>query len=64
MLVISAIHAALSAILGLHLGVWLRCSIGAAMVVAGALLFTAAWAMTGFKRLVFRRQAAADAMAT
>lgn len=58
MLVISAFHAALSAVLGLHLGVWLRCSIGAAMVVAGAILFVAAWAAVGVKRIVSRRQAA------
>jgi manganese/zinc/iron transport system permease protein len=63
MLVISAIHAALSAVLGLHLGVWLRCSIGAAMVVAGAVLFVAAWGIHGFKRVLFRRQAAANAVA-
>ncbi len=43
MLLLSVIHAALSAVAGLHLGVWLDCSIGAAMVVAGAALFTLAW---------------------
>lgn len=40
---ITVIHGLLSAILGLHLGVWLDCSIGAAMVVAGAGLFALAW---------------------
>lgn len=41
--VLAVVHAAASAVLGTHLGVWLDCSIGAAMVVAGAGLFTAAW---------------------
>lgn len=41
---IAIIHAALSAWLGVSLGVWLDCSIGAAMVVAGAGLFGLAWA--------------------
>lgn len=36
-------HAALSAVLGTHLGLWLECSLGAAMVVAGTGLFVAAW---------------------
>lgn len=36
-------HAALSAWLGVSLGVWLDCSIGAAMVVAGAIIFGGVW---------------------
>lgn len=36
-------HAALSAVLGLHLGIWLESSLAPAMVVAGAGLFAAAW---------------------
>ncbi len=36
-------HAALSSWLGVSLGVWLDCSIAAAMVVCGAGLFGAAW---------------------
>ncbi|HLP25514.1 MAG TPA: metal ABC transporter permease, partial [Acidobacteriota bacterium] len=32
-------------LLGTHLGIWLDCSIGAAMVVAGAVLFAAAWVL-------------------
>lgn len=36
-------HAALSAVAGVHLGVWLDCSIGAAMVVAGTGWFVLAW---------------------
>lgn len=40
---LTVIHAALSAILGMHLGVWLDCSLAGAMVVMGAVLFTLAW---------------------
>jgi manganese/zinc/iron transport system permease protein len=40
---LAVLHAAVSAVLGTHLGIWLDCSIGAAMVVAGAGLFVAAW---------------------
>ncbi len=40
---IAVVHAALSSWLGVCLGVWLECSIGAAMVVAGALIFGAVW---------------------
>lgn len=40
---LAVVHAAASAVLGTHLGIWLDCSIGAAMVVAGAALFAAAW---------------------
>lgn len=40
---LSVIHAALSAVLGVSLGVWLDCSIAAAMVVAGAGLFAVVW---------------------
>lgn len=40
---LSVVHAALSAVLGLHLGIWLDCSIAAAVVVAGTGLFILAW---------------------
>ncbi len=40
---VTVLHAALSAILGMHLGVWLDCSLAGAMVVMGAVLFTVAW---------------------
>lgn len=43
MLLLSVVHAGLSAVLGLHLGIWLNCSIAGAMVVAGAALFALAW---------------------
>jgi manganese/zinc/iron transport system permease protein len=42
-LALTVLHGLLSSILGLHLGVWLDCSIGAAMVVAGSGLFGLAW---------------------
>lgn len=41
--VLSVVHAALSAVLGTHLGLWLECSLGAAMVVAGTGLFALSW---------------------
>jgi manganese/zinc/iron transport system permease protein len=40
---LSVLHAALSAVLGIHLSLWLECSIAAAMVVMGGALFTLAW---------------------
>ena len=60
MLALSALHAALSAILGMHLGVWLDCSFGAALVVAGAVLFCLAWGATIIRQLRARRNAASS----
>lgn len=40
---LSVVHAALSAILGVHLGLWLDCSVAGAVVIAGTALFVAAW---------------------
>lgn len=40
---LTVIHAALSSLLGIHLAVWLDCSIAGAMVVMGAVLFGFAW---------------------
>ncbi|MBA4138064.1 MAG: ABC transporter [Opitutus sp.] len=40
---LSVLHAAISAVAGTHLGLWLECSLGAAMVVCGAMLFALAW---------------------
>lgn len=40
---LTVFHAALSAIIGLHLSVWLNCSAAGAIVVAAALLFVAVW---------------------
>lgn len=45
-------HAALSAVLGTHLGVWLDCSLGAAMVVAGAAIFVVAWIFSPAEGLI------------
>ena len=49
---LSIAHAAISAWLGLSLGVWLDCSIAAAMVVAGAGLFILAWLFSPNQGLV------------
>ncbi len=43
MLLLSVAHAALSAVLGLHLAIWLNCAHAGAIVVAGATLFVLAW---------------------
>lgn len=40
---LSVVHAALSSVLGVHLGLWLGCSLAAAVVVAGTGLFVLAW---------------------
>ena len=40
---LTVLHAAVSSILGIHLALWLECSIAAAMVVMGAVLFVLAW---------------------
>ncbi|HUG13106.1 MAG TPA: metal ABC transporter permease [Opitutaceae bacterium] len=42
-MVLSVAHAAVSALLGIHLAVWLDCSVAAAMVVMGSVLFGLAW---------------------
>ena len=41
--VLTVIHAALSSVSGIHLAVWLNCSIAASMVVMGSGLFGLAW---------------------
>ena len=54
---LTVLHAALSALIGLHLSVWLNCSAAGAMVVAAALLFVAVWAASQVQRwLNFRRK--------
>ena len=40
---LSVVHAVFSAVGGLHLSLWLQCSMAAAVVVAGAGLFVLAW---------------------
>lgn len=51
---LSIVHAAVSAWLGVSLGVWLDCSIGAAMVVAGAALFGLVWLLSPSQGLINR----------
>lgn len=46
------IHAALSALAGLHLAIWLDCPAAGAMVVAGAILFCAAWLLSPTQGLI------------
>ncbi len=55
------VQAALRALLGLHLAVWIDCSTAAAMVVAGCGLFGLAWLLgpdSGCRRWLARRNAA------
>ena len=42
-LVLTVAHAAVSAVLGFHLSMWLQCTTAGAMVVAGSALFVAVW---------------------
>lgn len=60
----AVLHAALSAVLGVHLGLWLDSSLGPAIVVAGAALFLAAWVLAPREGLMTRwrrqRQGAAS----
>lgn len=42
-LLLTVIHSALSSFLGVHLAYWLNCSMAAAMVVMGTVLFLLAW---------------------
>jgi manganese/zinc/iron transport system permease protein len=58
-LLLTVAHAALSTLLGLHLSVWLNCSAAGAMVVAGSLLFVAAWIGTAVRAKLVRIEAAA-----
>jgi ABC-type Mn2+/Zn2+ transport system permease subunit len=53
---LTVLHAALTALIGLHLSVCINCSAAGAMVVAAALLFVAVWAVSQAQRLLnFRR---------
>ena len=51
---ISVIHAALSAVGGIHLATWLECSEAGAMVVAGSVLFALAWVFSPSQGLLLR----------
>ncbi len=48
---LTLLHAALSALFGLHLSVWLNCSAAGAMVVAASLLFVAVWIFSQIGKL-------------
>jgi manganese/zinc/iron transport system permease protein len=52
---LTVLHAALSAVIGLHLSVWLNCSAAGAMVVAAAFLFVAVWLASQVERHLRRR---------
>lgn len=54
MLGLTVVHAALSSVLGLHLGVWLNCSLAGAMVVAATGLFVVAWVIAPEQGLLSR----------
>ena len=47
-------HAAFSSIGGIHLATWLNCSPAGAMVVAGSVLFVAAWIFSPSQGLLRR----------
>ncbi|HMJ91668.1 MAG TPA: metal ABC transporter permease [Candidatus Acidoferrum sp.] len=49
---ITILHAALSSVLGVHLGLWLNCSLAGAMVVMGAALFALAWLFSPMHGLI------------
>jgi manganese/zinc/iron transport system permease protein len=56
-LVLTVVHGILSALLGYHLSVWLRCSTAGAIVVAASLLFVAAWIATTISGRLSRMRA-------
>ncbi|MDQ3626186.1 MAG: metal ABC transporter permease [Verrucomicrobiota bacterium] len=53
-LALSVVHGALSSLLGIHVAVWLECSMAAAMVVMGAVLFILAWIFSPREGLIAR----------
>jgi manganese/zinc/iron transport system permease protein len=56
---LTVLHAALSSVLGMHLALWLECSIAGAMVVMGTVFFVMAWIFSPsqglLRRLLSRR---------
>lgn len=58
MMLLSVVHAALTTLLGMHLGLWLECPQAAAMVVAGGFLFVLSWIFSPSQGLLrrFRKQ--------
>lgn len=53
-MVLTVLHSLLSAVLGMHLGIWLNCSLAGAMVVMGVVLFVLAWLFNPHNGLVTR----------
>ena len=53
-LCLSVLHAGLSSVLGVHLALWLECSIAGAMVVMGGALFCLAWVFSPTRGLLSR----------
>jgi len=53
-LLLSVLHAALCSVLGLHLGLWLDCTVAGAMVVMGGFLFGLAWVFSPSQGLLRR----------
>ncbi len=54
MFALTVLHAALSSVLGVHLSVWLDCSVAGAMVVMGTVLFTLAWVFSPAQGMLAR----------
>lgn len=53
-MMLTVVHAALSSVLGIHLGFWLNCSLAAAMVVMGTVLFVIAWVFSPYQGIIFK----------
>ena len=53
-LLLSVAHAAFSAVLGLHLALWLECSVAGAMVVMATVLFVLVWFFSPTQGLIQR----------
>jgi manganese/zinc/iron transport system permease protein len=53
-LALTVLHGGLSSLLGIHLALWLNCSIAGAMVVMGAFLFCLAWIFSPTQGLLRR----------
>jgi manganese/zinc/iron transport system permease protein len=55
-LALTLAHAALSAVSGIHLALWLECSVAGAMVVMGTVWFGLAWLLSPTQGLLWRRR--------
>lgn len=55
-LLLTILHAFLSALIGVHLSLWLNCSAAGAMVVAAAFLFAAVWLFSQINRWISLRR--------